>query len=49
MGKRIIQQARGHGSLRYRVKKTVIQIQDQYPSQFGRRRNGIKIDELSRS
>ena len=34
MGKRIIQQARGHGSLRYRVRKQAFRYRLQYPSKL---------------
>ncbi|MEM4181668.1 MAG: 50S ribosomal protein L2 [Candidatus Pacearchaeota archaeon] len=35
MGKRIIQQARGHGSLVYRVKKRAFSIKPSYPKNLG--------------
>lgn len=43
MGKRIISQARGHGSLTYRVKKSAFSVKPSYPNKIGEDLKIIKL------
>ena len=43
MGKRIVSQARGHGSSTYRVRKKAFSVKPQYPNSFGEDLEIIKL------